>query len=40
MTDILLSLVKPDMQISRIRLSPESSIPEGIHNVVRPMRIK
>jgi len=36
MTGILLSLVKPDMQISRIRLSPESSIPEGIHNGLSP----
>jgi hypothetical protein len=31
MTGILLSLVKPDMQISHIRLSPEPSIPERIH---------
>lgn len=32
-----LSLVEPDMQISRIRLSPESSLPESIHNVSKPM---
>jgi hypothetical protein len=36
MTGTLLSLVKPDMQISRIRLSPESSFPEDIHNGLSP----
>lgn len=37
MTDSPLSLVEPDMQISRIRLSPESSLPEGAHNATSPM---
>lgn len=32
----LLSLIEPDMKISLIRLSPESSLPEGIHNGLSP----
>ena len=35
MTVALPSLVEPDMQISRIRLSPESTLPESIHSVTR-----
>jgi len=35
-----LSLVEPDMQISRIRLSPRSSLPESIHNAIKPMCVK
>jgi hypothetical protein len=31
-----LSLVEPDMKISLIRLSPETSFPESIHNAIRP----
>jgi hypothetical protein len=31
-----LSLVKPDMEISPTRLSPESSLPESIHNALKP----
>ena len=36
MTAAPLSLVEPDMQISHIRLSPRSSLPENIHNAWRP----
>jgi hypothetical protein len=32
-----LSLVEPDMEISPIRLSPESSIPESAHNAISPI---
>jgi hypothetical protein len=40
MTVAPLSLVEPDMEISPIRLSPESSLPESIHNGVRPKSFK
>ena len=36
MTAASLSLVEPDMEISPIRLSPGSSLPESIHNATRP----
>lgn len=36
MTATLLSLVEPDMEISPIRLSPETSLPESIHNAISP----
>lgn len=36
MTATPLSLIEPDMEISPIRLSPESSFPESIHNAVSP----
>jgi hypothetical protein len=32
MTAASLSLVEPDIEISPIRLSPGSSVPESIHN--------
>jgi hypothetical protein len=37
MTVVSLSLVEPDMEISPIRLSPGSALPESIHNATRPM---
>ncbi len=37
MTVTPLSLVEPDMPISNIRLSPESSFPASIHNVANPI---
>ncbi len=40
MTGILLSLVEPDVRISRIRLSPESSLPVSIHKGLRPTACK
>jgi len=40
MTVAPLSLVEPDMEISPIRLSPESSLPESIHNALRPNFLK
>ena len=35
MTAAPLSLVEPDMEISPIRLSPGSSLPESIHNAIK-----
>lgn len=40
MTAAPLSLVEPDMEISPIRLSPESSLPERIHKRTSPNRSK
>ena len=36
MTGTPLSLVEPDMEISPIRLSPETSLPGGIHSETKP----
>ena len=36
MTAVSLSFVEPDMEISPIRLSPGSSMPESAHNVTSP----
>src|SRR5512142_2513213 len=40
MTAASLSLVEPDMEISPIRLSPRSSMPESVHNARRPLEAK
>ena len=36
MTISPLALLEPDVRISRIRLTPESSIPESIHRRTSP----